>query len=238
MRIKEAPVRLAGLVLCEAVTLFTLICMVKTGQYTRILTAAGTIFLVLLPELMQRWCGCRFSLPLYLFSIVYALGPMIGQCWNVYYTVTWWDKLLHACGGVMFAIAGVYLFQRLAPENRSPAVTALFGLLFSLAVAVLWEFAEFGMDTFLGMDMQNDTVVTGFCSYLLADTVGETTTIENITSVLVNGVPLPVDGYLDIGLIDTMVDMLVASAGALVTCLLLWLDGGKHPPIDTQSKEK
>ena len=236
MKIRKSPVQLASLVLCEAAALVTLICMVKTGQQTRALTAAGTLLLVLLPELVQCRYGCRFSLPMYLFCVVYALGPMIGQCWNIYYTVSWWDKLLHICGGVLFAIAGVYLFRYLAPENKHPLMPALFGLLFSVTVAVLWEFAEFGMDAFLGMDMQNDTVVTGFSSYLLADTLGETRTIENITSVLINGEQLPVQGYVDIGLIDTMVDMLVAGAGALLTCLLLWLDGGKHPLIRTQEK--
>ena len=100
---------------------------------------------------------------------------------------------------------------------------------FSIAIAVLWEFCEFGADTFLGMDMQDDTVVYSLTSYLLGNTLGVTGSIENIQSVVVNGIALP--GYIDIGLIDSMLDMLLETLGAMVTCLMLWIHRGKRPWI-------
>ena len=50
------------------------------------------------------------------------------------------------------------------------------------------------------MDMQDDTIIHGLTSYLLGDSLGMTGSILNIQSVSVNGVRLPVDGYIDIGL--------------------------------------
>ena len=129
----------------------------------------------------------------------------------------------------MFAILGVYFFDLLTKSKDLPVVRTIFALCFSMAIAVLWEFCEFGADTFLGMDMQDDTVVYGLTSYLLGDAVGITGSIENIQSVVVNGITLP--GYIDIGLIDSMLDMLLETAGAIVTCVILWLDNGKHPLI-------
>ena len=152
---------------------------------------------------------------------------MLGHCWKLYYTVPVWDKLLHISGGVVFAVLGAYLFDRMMGEL--PAGKSVFAFCFSATVAVLWEFAEFGADIFLGMDMQNDTVIYGLTSYLLGESLGVTGSIENIRSVVVNGRALP--GYIDIGLIDTMLDMLLETAGAAATCLLLWLDQGKHPLI-------
>jgi len=40
-----------------------------------------------------------------------------------------------------------------------------------------------------------------------------------------------VSGYVDIGLIDSMLDMLLESLGALITSALLILDKGRHPLI-------
>ena len=45
-------------------------------------------------------------------------------------------------------------------------------------------------------------------------------------------------GYIDIGLTDSMLDMLLESLGALVTCLLLLLDKGRHPPIRDEEKRR
>ena len=83
--------------------------------------------------------------------------------------------------------------------------------------------------------MQSDTLMTGLCSYLLGETVGATGSIENITSVAVNGQTLP--GYIDIGLMDTMLDLLLETVGAVVTCLLM-LPGKCRCPIIWKTKEK
>ena len=187
--------------------------------------------MILLPAAMERFFCYKLCLPVYLFALVYSIGPMLGQCWNFYYTVSWWDKLLHASGGVMFAIVGAYFFERLIKRKDQFLACAIFALCFSVTIAVLWEFAEFGADRFLGMDMQRDVVITNLTSYLLGDGVGVTGCIDHIWSVAVNGVPLPVNGYIDIGLTDSMLDMMLESFGALITSFLLLLDKGRHPLI-------
>ena len=220
----------------ELFVTFTVIAMLICRQYDRLPLALGTLLFVLLPGLAERFFSCRLCLPLYLFALSYSVGPMLGQCWNLYYTVSWWDKLLHICGGVMFAIAGSFFFMRYSSEKTNFALNAVFSLCFSMAIAVLWEFWEFGADCFLGMDMQDDTVITSLTSYLLGESVGVTGSIPGIQAVTVNGVPLPVAGYIDIGLIDTMLDMLLESLGAFITCLLLFWDKGRHSLIADHRK--
>lgn len=230
----EKWMKLSGVVICEIFTLITIIMLLAGGEPDRIALAVGTLVLVALPMLIEKLCQCRISLPVYIFALAYAIGPMLGHCWKLYYTVPVWDKLLHTCGGVMFAILGAYFFDRLTQNYEAPAAKTIFALCFSMAVAVLWEFCEFGVDRFLGMDMQDDTVIYGLTSYLLGDTLGVTGSIPNIQTVMVNGIPLP--GYIDIGLIDSMLDMLLETMGAIVTCVLLWLDKGKHPLIEDKRK--
>ena len=222
-------VKIFGIILGELLALGTIVFLVATKQYSRLPLAFGTLGLVLLPAMMERLFRCRLCLPVYIFALVYAVGPMMGQCWNFYYTINWWDKLLHISGGVMFAIVGAYFFELLTKRKDHFFLTAIFALCFSMAIAVLWEFVEFGADHFLGMDMQDDMLVTHLTSYLLGEGVGVTGSVENIQSVVVNGIQLP--GYIDIGLTDSMLDMMLESLGALVTCLLILLDKGKYPMI-------
>ena len=231
MQKAEKWIKLGGTALCEIFTVITIITLWAGGEPDRLALAFGTLVLVLLPLLLEKLFHCRICLPVYIFALAYAIGPMLGHCWKLYYTVPVWDKLLHISGGVMFAILGAYFFDCLIKEKAYPAARTIFALCFSMAIAVLWEFCEFGADTFLGMDMQDDTVVYGLTSYLLGDTVGITGSIENIQSVIVNGITLP--GYIDIGLIDSMLDMLLETAGAIVTCVFLWFDKGRHPLIQT-----
>lgn len=227
-------IKLAGTVLCELFAALTVILLLVTNQYDRLPLAFATLLLVLIPGIAEKRFSCKLCLPLYLFALLYSVGPMLGQSWNLYYTVSWWDKLLHICGGVMFAVAGSFFFTRCSSEKTNFALNAVFSLCFSMAVSVLWEFGEFGADCFFGMDMQDDTVITSLTSYLLGERVGVTGSLRDIQTVAVNGIPLPTTGYIDIGLIDTMLDMLLESLGALVTTLLLLWDKGRHSLIADQ----
>ena len=85
---------------------------------------------------------------------------------------------------------------------------------------MVWEFYEYAMDTFLNFDMQCDTVVHSIKSYLVGSSPIVVDTIDNITEVTVNGVDLGVGGYLDLGHIDTMNDMLSNTAGGVLFCVL------------------
>ena len=62
-----------------------------------------------------------------------------------------------------------------------------------------------------------------------------TGSIPNIQSVSVNGLLLPVDGYIDIGLIDTMLDMLLETVGAIAACMIILLDKDRHPIIQNHT---
>lgn len=85
-----------------------------------------------------------------------------------------------------------------------------------MTIGVLWEFFEFGMDRLFHMDMQKDTIVSSITSVMLDPTNRNIPiTIDNITSVAVNGQDLGFNGYLDIGLYDTMEDLFVNFIGAL-----------------------
>lgn len=218
--------RWVGVTVCEAFVAATAVLLLVQGRYGQLPMVAVTAALVAVPLGVERLFRCRLALPLFVFALLYALGPMVGYCYHFYYNIPWWDKLLHVFGGIAFALFGLFLFRRFADGRWWMA--AVFALCFSMAVAAAWEFFEYGADTWLGMDMQNDTVVTEITSYLLLDTEGKARTLSDITAVTVNGQPLPVTGYIDIGLNDTMGDMLLETAGTLAVVGWFAWDRGKH----------
>ena len=216
---RMGTIKRGAVVLCELFAVFTVVLMIaQKKQDSQILLAIGSLFLILLPWLMEALFRCRVSLPVYLFALFYSMGPMLGHCYDFYYTVPYWDKFLHLVGGVMFALLGLFLFEKYAgPQGRRLFVAAAFGFCFSVTVSVFWEFFEYGSDALLGMDMQSDSLVMAINSYLLSDSMGGAASIEGIEEVVVNGMPLPVKGYIDLGLIDTMRDMLIETVGAALT---------------------
>lgn len=220
---------------------FAVVTLIKTLVGTRsesILVAAATVMLVFAPWLAERLFHRRLGTGLYLFCMFYAIGPMLGVCYNFYYRISWWDKMLHIFGGLAFALFGIYLFELLGGKGkRKRLITALFALCFSISVSAVWEFAEFGADQFLGMDMQSDRIVHSIRSYSIGTGVGITGIIEQIHTVSVNGKLLPINGYLDIGLMDTMLDMLLESGGALAVSLLYLADRGKHFELRREKEE-
>ncbi len=209
--------------------IFCLGCMIYSfciAAWSQALGCAATMLLVSLPMLFEKLTKRRMDPVFFICCSLYALGPMMGDVFLLYYITPWWDKLLHFIGGVVFAILAVFLLNLLNRKNT--AITcAVFALCFSMAISVVWEFCEFGMDSIAGTDAQHDTIVSSIHSYLLGDKPDEITRIDHIQKTVINDTEI--EGYIDIGLHDTMTDMLYESLGALVfSSIFLFRNSGKR----------
>ena len=228
----ENCLRYAATLGCLLFATATFFMLLSGRRYDRLLLAGATVFLSAAPELAQRLLRCRIRTPFYLFCLFYAIGPMLGHCYNLYYRIPWWDKMLHIFAGLVFAVFGAYLAERCLGEGRRKRLfAAAFAFCLSVAISVVWEFAEFGADRFFSVDMQSDTVVHSILSYRLGEGYGNAGMIEPIVSVVINGEPLPLAGYLDIGLIDTMWDMMLETLGAAAVVAFYLLDKGRHAVV-------
>lgn len=229
----EKQARKGIVILCQLITIGTCAVLVGKGILdNRLLLALVTIPLILAPAMLERICKCKMWTPLYLFCVLYSIGPMLGHTLNFYSLIPHWDKILHVTGGVVFAVIGIFLFQLMVGKNSKKVLAAaVFALCFSMALSMLWEFYEFGCDTLLGMDTQADSVVTSITSHYFSDVMGDVGTIGPIESVVINGQTMDWGGYLDIGLHDTMMDMLLETLGAAAVAIVYLADRGKHPLI-------
>lgn len=210
-----------------AVVLFALAslcyCTVR-GDITNVLICLVVIVMAFAPRFLEWLFGLRFSTFFKVFVVCYiAAGSILGSVFDFYYRFANWDTLLHLICGFLMGMIGYMLLDILnrgESAHISMASRILSALTFALAAAVVWEFYEYAMDTFLNFDMQCDTVVHQIKSYLVGASPVVVDTIDNITSVTVNGVDLGVGGYLDLGHIDTMNDMLCNTAGGVLFCVL------------------
>ena len=219
---KENKIRL---VLLCAFALFSLSCAVWsfTQGSEGWGLAVATVGILFSPFALEKLLGVRFSLGFVIWGFLYAVGPMLGHTLKLYYMLSWWDGLLHFFGGIAFAVVGWILPRRMGVKC-SRAFNALFAVVFSMAIALGWEFIEYAADTFFGRDMQSDAFINSITSFLLSPDLGKMGSIEHIDSVLINGtVELP--GLIDTGIRDTMSDTLVETLGAILVAAGLSIFG-------------
>ena len=207
-----------------------------TGEMFSYFYCLATVPFVALPLILSVLFRWRMNLFFYLLFTFYACGPILGAVYNFYYLTSWWDILLHLLAGTVFAIVGAQLSNVLNKNNQTSYVfAAVFGVLLSISIAVVWEMFEYSSDTFLGSDMQADTIIN-VINTKINRTDGIADAYTNITETCVNGQSLGINGYLDIGLIDTMHDMIIETVGALVYLVYVLFDRNKHPMISTLEK--
>ncbi len=220
--IKRKPAVAAVYFILRLIVLITLVSSAMRGEYESAFICLLVLFLFLLPMFVQRNFGIELPSTLEIIILVFIFAAeILGELACFFINVPNWDSILHTTTGFLCAAFGFALIDILNRNDKikfelSPIYVALAAFCFSMTIGVLWEFFEFGMDRLFHMDMQKDTIVHTISSVMLDPTNKNIPiTIDNITSVAVNGQDLGFNGYLDIGLYDTMEDLFVNFIGAL-----------------------
>lgn len=197
-----------------------------THNYESLAICVLTLVLFLLPSLFEQLLKIEippvFQIIIYLF--IFA-AEILGEV-NKYYTaIPGWDTMLHTINGFLCAAIGFSLFNILNRGSKSmqlsPFYLSLVAFCFSMTVGVVWEFIEFTADQMFFLDMQKDFVISSFASVTLDESNTQIPVrISEITRTIIetkNGDPVVIEGgYLDIGIIDTMKDLMVNFIGAIV----------------------
>ena len=196
------------------------------GNYEYVFLCAATLVLFMVPVFIERLFKVRLPSTLERIVLVFIFAAeILGEINDYYVKFALWDTMLHVTTGFLAAAVGLSLIDLLNRSQRiglslSPLFVALVSFCFSMTIGVLWEFFEFGADCLLLTDMQKDTVVTNISSVLLnPEPVNKSIIIRDITDTVVNGQSLGINGYLDIGLYDTMKDLFVNFIGAVTFSL-------------------
>ena len=217
-------------ILYSILRLLVVLFMIRTiilGNYEATVTCLLVLALFFIPSLLEE--TLKIKIPPLLEGIMYCFifaAEILGELGHFYTQFPIWDTMLHTLNGFLFAAVGFSTIDILNRTSKnielSPLYLTMVAFCFSMTIGVLWEFFECGADIFLHQDMQKDFIVDHFQSVTLDETHSqEVVRVEDITGTVIHtgSGDITIDGgYLDIGILDTMKDLLVNFIGAIVFC--------------------
>lgn len=204
-----------------------IICMVLEilrGDLNNAFLCFLSLLLFTIPTLIED--KFKIGIPSLLESIIYLFifsAEILGEINNFYGNIPYRDTILHTINGFLAAGVGFSLVDILNKSSKniklSPLYVAIVAFCFSMTIGVLWEFFEYGMDRYLRLDTQKDRIVNVVSTVklnpnndnkaVIIDNIKETHIITDDDEIVIEG------GYLDIGINDTMKDLMVNFIGAV-----------------------
>ena len=170
-----------------------------------------------------------------IFEIIILLfifsSEVLGEIQNFYGVFKHFDTVLHTLNGFLCAAVGFSLIDLCNNNsekfNLSPLYLTIVAFCFSITIGVLWEFLEYSIDKVMLSDMQKDKLVTKISSvWLNPDGKNKAIIVDNINKTIIysdSGETVIEGGYLDLGLNDTMKDLIVNFVGAVVFSIFGYL---------------
>ena len=196
------------------------------GNYHNMFLGILTLVLFMVPQFLDKKLSVTIPAGLETVILIFIFSAeILGEINAFYVKIPIWDTILHTTNGFLMAAIGFALIDLFNRSDKfsikmSPYFVAFFAFCFSMTVGVLWEFFEFSMDWFFGLDMQKDWIVSTISSVKLNPTGANVPVHVDVQSVVINGETWNLGGYLDIGLIDTMKDLIVNFIGAVVFSII------------------
>lgn len=224
LEVREHRSSFAVYLILRTLVILVLVRQIMMQNYENIFVCLLTLLLLLVPSFVQL--TFKVELPIFLeiliLVFIYA-AEILGEIDNYYFSIPYWDTILHTINGFVCAAVGFSMVSLLNRSEKiqffvSPLFLAIVSFTFSMTIGVLWEFFEFSMDQLFAMDTQKDTLITSIHSAGV-DEILPPFEENDIHKVTVNGEVISNQGYIDIGLIDTMEDLFVNFVGATIFSL-------------------
>jgi len=205
--------------------LLTFVRQLTLGEWGNAFLCLMSLILFLIPFFIEE--KFKISIPSTLEIIVLCFifsAEILGEINNFYVRVPHFDTILHTLNGFLCAGVGFALIDLLNENSKkiqlSPIFVSIVAFCFSMTIGVLWEFFEFGCDMLLDTDMQKDRIVEKIVTVNLdEERNNKPVKVDNIQSAIIydkeNNILASFNGYLDIGIIDTMKDLIVNFIGAI-----------------------
>lgn len=223
-RIKENKRVFALFIVLRGLVIFALVRSVIQARYESAFVCVLALIMLFVPSYIEE--NFKLDIPplfqIIIYLFIYA-AEILGEVDHFYVHIPQWDTMLHTMNGFLAGVVGfstIYLLNRddKVDLRLSPAYLCMVAFCFSMTIGVLWEFVEATGDAFFGQDMQKDTIVANFQSVTLDPEQDQNIVvvhdIDRTTIHTAAGEEYVVDGYLDIGLQDTMGDLFVNLVGA------------------------
>ncbi len=194
-----------------------------------LLSVFATVVVVPMFLLVEYTFKIKFPPITQLLSLLlFSSGVVLGPAYNIYAVFPAFDDILHGVAGGLFFCIGFSIIQTSTQGMQSNFSLCLFGgICLSLSILFMWEIFEYLATVFFGSDMQDDQLIDNFNSYYLTGNYYDIKEVTDITKTVIyygDGEMIVLDGYLDIGMHDTLLDLLVGLMGTIFMSLTLIFD--------------
>ena len=144
----------------------------------------GALAIPIAMALFYRLTGLKVVHQIDFILLMFTLlAYPLGSCLDFYARFPGYDKLMHMLSGALVSVLCILLYCALKPGHRVGREDLLLALAFtffgSMAVAGLWELAEYGINLLTGRDVQHvlDTGVADTMQDMLVCMIGTVATL-------------------------------------------------------------
>lgn len=224
---------IAVYLILRLLVVISMIFQILMGNFQNAMMCILSLLLFTIPTIVTE--KFKIGLPSLLEALIYLFifsSTILGEINNFYGIIPFWDTLLHTlngflCAGIGFSLVDI-LNQNSKKISLSPIYLVIVAFCFSMTIGILWEFFEFTADNVFKTDMQKDRIVKSISSVELnPNKENNPIKINDIEKTQIHskdGTITTIDnGYLDIGIIDTMKDLFVNFIGAVIFSIIGFL---------------
>lgn len=216
--------------------LLVIICFIRevaNGNFQNAMLCVLSLILFLMPFFIEKKFKIKLPSILEIMVLLFIFAAeILGEINNFYISIPHWDTILHTLNGFLCASVGFSLVYLLNEKSKSidlsPIFVSLVSFCFSMTIGVAWEFFEYGADTLFNLDMQKDTYINKINTVttdpkkdnivINYDKIDYTILYDNKDNEITK-----LNNYLDIGLHDTMKDLIVNFIGAFTYSIFGYL---------------
>lgn len=206
------------IILMRVVVIFYLIIGIIKWNTTTLLAALLSLVLMTITSYLKKKLNLdkKLELLIYIFIIT---TEVLGQIYHFYTRVPIFDIIIHTYSSFVISYIALIIIKK---HKLPKIITILFIFSFAMMCESIWEIFEFSTDRLLKTDMQKDTIINEITSCYLSEDKDTPTTMV-VDNVVVNNISFTdkYNGYLDIGLYDTISDMSCALLGALIFIIII-----------------
>tara|TARA_R110002096_G_scaffold119038_13_gene257877 strand:+ start:27044 stop:27697 length:654 start_codon:yes stop_codon:yes gene_type:complete len=168
-----------------ALLLLTALVSLGLARWSLAFVSVATLGLSLVPPLLASRWSLTLPVPFLFATTLFLFGSIfLGEAFNFYERLWWWDLALHGFSAIGFGLTGFLFIFMLFDGDRfaaPPSAIAFITFCVAMTVGATWEIFEYLMDQGFGLDMQNSS---------LDDTMGDLM-IDAVGSVIAS-----VTGYV------------------------------------------
>ena len=220
-------------IILRILVIISMIREIINGNFSNALLCFLALILFLVPSIIEKTFKIEFPSNLEIIILIFIFSAeILGEINNFYGRFAAFDSILHALNGFLCASIGfslVYLLNNnVSSFKLSPFFVSLVAFCFSMTIGVAWEFLEYSADNIFKLDMQKDEYVYEINTVMLdPEEDNNVIKFKEIDHTIIydknNNAIKRIDGYLDIGLHDTMKDLFVNFIGAFIFCIFGYL---------------